>query len=151
MGDDRPTLADRLAHLTPQDRERESVAVVLCELVDELVKATTQQNAMLLRVLTSQLTANAGQTRGAGSDAGASAPSGTEGDDTGGAQVQLREPGLPPADPDAEPASGTDRPVAEPTADTKPAARKPAAKTTAAKKATAKTPTATREGRTTEQ
>lgn len=140
MGDDRPTLADRLAHLTPQDRERESVAVVLCELVDELVMATTQQNAMLLRVLTSQLTANAGQTRGAGSDAGAAAPSGTEGDNKGGADVQLREPGVPPVDPD--PAPGGDRPLAEPSADTTTTSSRPAEKTTAAKKTTATKTTA---------
>jgi hypothetical protein len=148
MGDARPKLADRLAELTPVQREQHLPAVVLCELLDELVEATREQSALLRAALGQHDQDQAGQTRGAGDTAGAAAPSApAEGDDKGGAQVQLREPGLPPADPDPEPAR-TDRPVAEPSADTKPANRRTAAKTTAAKKAApAKTATATREGR----
>lgn len=141
MTTDRPTLADRLSHLSPHQREQAGATVILCELVDELVIATTRQNILLQRALiTRAADDNAGQTRGAGHPAGAAAPSGpAEGDDQGGAQVQLREPGLPPADPDPEPAPakrGADRAVAEPTAAPTPARRKPAVKAAAAAKTT---------------
>lgn len=156
MSTERPTLAERFdaAGILPHQREAAGVSIVLCELVDELVMAVLRQNTLLARVAVEQRAdTRAGQTRGAGDNAGAAAPSGTaEGEDQGGAQVQLREPGLPPEDPDAEPAkpaaSGTDGTVAEPTDPPGATGRRPAGKAAAAKKAApAKTPTATREGR----
>lgn len=120
------------------------MTVVLCELVDELVGAVREQNHALRAVLARTTAIQAGQNRGAGIRAGAAAPSGPEGDDQGGADVQLREPGLPPEDPD--PAPGSERPLAEPSAEPQPATRRPTAKT-AAKKAAAKTTPASRQDR----
>lgn len=152
MTDERLSLAERFdrAGLQPHQREAAGVSVVLCELVDELIMATNRQTAMVAGLVAAQHVNNRdGQTRSAGDTAGAAAPCGpAEGDDQGGGQVLLREPGLPPADPDGEPGSGPDRAVAEPPAPARAAARKPPAKTAPAKKAApAKTPTATREGR----
>jgi hypothetical protein len=156
---ERLSLAERLdrAGLLPHQREAAGVSLVLCELIDELIMATDRQTvalhaqtALLEQRLERRADNRNGQTRSAGKTAGAAAPSGpAEGDDQGGADVQLREPGLPPADPNPEPAApdGADRPVAEPPAETAPASRRAAAKTTATKKTAAKTPTATREGR----
>lgn len=135
MGDDRPKLVDRLAHLTPQDRERESVAVVLCELVDELVEAAREQSTLLRSVMHRFTTANAGLNRAAVQKGGGAVPSGPEGDDKGGADVLLREPGLPPEDPNPEPGGRADRPVAEPPAETKTSTRRGAGKATTAKAA----------------
>jgi hypothetical protein len=144
MGDDRPELAERLGALTPVQRETDASLLILCELVDELVTATREQSTLLRAVMHRFTAIQAGQNRDAGNAAGAAAPS-PERDAQGGADVQLREPGLPPADPDPEPTPPADGPVAEQTTEPAPARRRPAGKTAAAKK-TATTPTsATRE------
>lgn len=122
--------------------------VVLCELVDELVVAVREQSTLLRAVMVRVAANTVGQNRSAGHQAGAAAPGGTaEGDDKGGAPVQLREPGVPPPDPDEAPAEPAGRPVAGPPTETAAPRRQPASKTTKAKTTTAKTPPAAREGR----
>ncbi len=150
MNDERPTLAERFdrAGLLPHQREAAGASVVLAELLDELITETRQQSTLLRAVMARLTSIQAGQTRSAGHRAGAAAPSGTgEGDDEGGAPVLLREPGLPPADPDpgpAQPAEGGT--VAGTPTTTTTAGRKPTRAAAAAKKKPpAKTATATRE------
>jgi hypothetical protein len=144
MGD-RPELTERLSRLTPVQQENNAGLLILCELVDELVVAVREQSTLLRAVMQRFTAIQAGQNRGAGTDAGAAAPHGPEGDDKGGADVQLREPGLPPPDPDKEPAPPADGPVAEQTTEPAPARRRTAGKTTAAKTTATKTAPATRQ------
>ena len=155
----RPDLASRLAHIPPHVLEASGPLTVLCELVDELVTATNQQTVALTRMAAAAGWANTrmavrpADSREPEPEVVPETPEKTttadgkpEGDEQGGAQVLLREPGLPPDDPDDEPAAPS-RAVADPAADPGKAGRSPARKATPAKKAAAKTPQAPREGR----
>jgi hypothetical protein len=135
---DRPTLATRIAHLTPVQREQAGATLVLCELIDELIEATNRQSTLLDARLAQPAENRDGQTRG-GRKPAAAGPSGTpEGDDKGGAKVQLREPAVPPVDPDGEPAKpGDDRALAEPSTTPATAGGESTTTATTAKKATA--------------
>lgn len=124
---ERRTLADRLAGagILPHHLEAAGLTVVLCELIDELIEATNRQTALLAGRLAEPTKPRQGQKPDATAPGRKPARDDQEGD-----QVQLREPELPPDDPDGEPAPPT------------PARAKPAAGKSGARTPTAKTPPA---------
>lgn len=130
---DRRSLADRLSGLTPHQVDQAGVTVVLCELIDELTIVMERQNMLLER----QNVAIERQTVLLGERLTAPEPTGLDIKVTARADqewndMRLREPLLPPVDPDPEPASerGQDSGSTPAHADRKDG---PAKKTTAAK------------------
>lgn len=164
-----PSHQDRVARMTPQQRETHQATLLLADLVDEQNDLLAAQNARLAdqnQLLEEQNRLIEDQNRilraagpggdthcpaqpAAAPDTAATDPTpipegGTpEGDGNGGAPVQLREPDLPPADTTTEPEPGA---VAEPAPAPPTATQRPAAaeKTAAAKKASKAAPAARR-------